>query len=98
MEMEIPVIDLEGLNGDAGQRSQTMARLHEACKDWGFFWVSISDCTFSFQCFSYSHVRRQDIHIRQPTKQMLVTYMGTYKLTNGSIPRRRWTATAWTPR
>lgn len=37
--MEIPVIDLQGLTGDASQRSQTMARLHEACKDWGFFWV-----------------------------------------------------------
>ncbi|EMS56324.1 hypothetical protein TRIUR3_35049 [Triticum urartu] len=39
MDMEIPVIDLQGLNGDASQRWQTMARLHEACKDWGFFWV-----------------------------------------------------------
>lgn len=38
--MEIPVIDLTGLNGDdAAERSRTMARLHEACKDWGFFWV-----------------------------------------------------------
>ncbi|KAM0864329.1 hypothetical protein ACQ4PT_043945 [Festuca glaucescens] len=37
--MEIPVIDLEGLNGDAAERTQTMARLHQACKDWGFFWV-----------------------------------------------------------
>ncbi|KAM0844098.1 hypothetical protein ACQ4PT_057297 [Festuca glaucescens] len=37
--MEIPVINLEGLNGDAAERSQTMARLHEACTDWGFFWV-----------------------------------------------------------
>lgn len=38
--MEIPVIDLAGLNGDdAAERSRTMARLHEACKDWGFFWV-----------------------------------------------------------
>ncbi|KAM0844097.1 hypothetical protein ACQ4PT_057297 [Festuca glaucescens] len=39
MDMEIPVINLEGLNGDAAERSQTMARLHEACTDWGFFWV-----------------------------------------------------------
>ncbi|CAM0881467.1 unnamed protein product [Alopecurus aequalis] len=39
MDMEIPVIDLKELNGDAAQRSQTMAQLHEACKDWGFFWV-----------------------------------------------------------
>ncbi|KQK08434.1 1-aminocyclopropane-1-carboxylate oxidase 1 [Brachypodium distachyon] len=40
MDMEIPVIDLSGLgNGDATERSQTLARLHEACKDWGFFWV-----------------------------------------------------------
>lgn len=38
--MEIPVIDLAGLNGDdAAERSRTMAQLHEACKDWGFFWV-----------------------------------------------------------
>ena len=33
------MIDLDGLNGDAAERSHTMARLHEACKDWGFFWV-----------------------------------------------------------
>ncbi|KAM3298018.1 hypothetical protein ACQJBY_039799 [Aegilops geniculata] len=39
MDMEIPVIDLDGLTGDASRRSQAMARLHEACRDWGFFWV-----------------------------------------------------------
>ncbi|CAL4956056.1 unnamed protein product [Urochloa decumbens] len=36
---EIPVIDLSGLNAGDDERSRTMARLHEACKDWGFFWV-----------------------------------------------------------
>ncbi|CAO2145004.1 unnamed protein product [Urochloa humidicola] len=38
-EMEIPVIDLKGLAGDESDRSRTMAQLHEACKDWGFFWL-----------------------------------------------------------
>jgi aminocyclopropanecarboxylate oxidase len=38
--MEIPVIDLKDLNGSEYDRSRTMAQLHEACKDWGFFWVS----------------------------------------------------------
>ena len=38
--MEIPVIDLSGLNGGDEQRSRTLAELHDACKDWGFFWVS----------------------------------------------------------
>ncbi|KAL6881988.1 hypothetical protein ACP4OV_011460 [Aristida adscensionis] len=37
--MEIPVIDLSGLTGGDEERSRTMAQLHEACKDWGFFWV-----------------------------------------------------------
>jgi len=37
--MEIPVIDLKGLAGDESSRSRTMAQIHEACKDWGFFWV-----------------------------------------------------------
>ncbi|OQU87044.1 hypothetical protein SORBI_3003G197200 [Sorghum bicolor] len=37
--MEIPVIDLSGLNGGDEQRSRTLAELHDACKDWGFFWV-----------------------------------------------------------
>ncbi|CAO2142655.1 unnamed protein product [Urochloa humidicola] len=37
--MEIPVIDLKGLAGDESDRSRTMAQLHEACKDWGFFWL-----------------------------------------------------------
>ncbi|GJM94089.1 hypothetical protein PR202_ga10703 [Eleusine coracana subsp. coracana] len=37
--MEIPVIDLSGLNGGDEERSRTLAQLHEACKDWGFFWV-----------------------------------------------------------
>ncbi|OEL14539.1 1-aminocyclopropane-1-carboxylate oxidase 1 [Dichanthelium oligosanthes] len=37
--MEIPVIDLKGLTGDNSDRSRTMAQLHEACKDWGFFWL-----------------------------------------------------------
>jgi aminocyclopropanecarboxylate oxidase len=41
--MDIPVIDLGGLNGGDEQRSRTMAQLHEACKDWGFFWV-IEQC------------------------------------------------------
>ncbi|RLM92603.1 1-aminocyclopropane-1-carboxylate oxidase 1-like [Panicum miliaceum] len=36
---EIPVIDLAGLTAGGEERSRTMARLHEACKDWGFFWV-----------------------------------------------------------
>ncbi|CAO2190783.1 unnamed protein product [Urochloa humidicola] len=36
---DIPVIDLSGLTGGDEERSRTMARLHEACKDWGFFWV-----------------------------------------------------------
>jgi aminocyclopropanecarboxylate oxidase len=45
--MEIPVIDLSGLNGGEGERSRTMVQLHEACKDWGFFWVStvVHTCT-----------------------------------------------------
>lgn len=38
--MEIPVIDLGGLNGGGEERSRTLAELHDACKDWGFFWVS----------------------------------------------------------
>lgn len=37
--MEIPVIDLGGLNGGGEERSRTLAELHDACKDWGFFWV-----------------------------------------------------------
>lgn len=37
--MEIPVIDLKGLAGGDEERERTMAQLHEACKDWGFFWV-----------------------------------------------------------
>uniref|UniRef100_A0A0E0JKF2 Fe2OG dioxygenase domain-containing protein n=1 Tax=Oryza punctata TaxID=4537 RepID=A0A0E0JKF2_ORYPU len=37
--MEIPVIDLKGLAGGDDDRELTMAKLHEACKDWGFFWV-----------------------------------------------------------
>jgi hypothetical protein len=40
VDVTIPVIDLSGLNGSEEERSQTMAQLHEACKDWGFFWVS----------------------------------------------------------
>ncbi|KAF8670984.1 hypothetical protein HU200_050256 [Digitaria exilis] len=36
---EIPVIGLSGLDGGEEERSRAMARLHEACKDWGFFWV-----------------------------------------------------------
>uniref|UniRef100_A0A0D9V294 1-aminocyclopropane-1-carboxylate oxidase n=1 Tax=Leersia perrieri TaxID=77586 RepID=A0A0D9V294_9ORYZ len=36
---QIPVIDLKGLAGDDDERSRTMAKLHEACRDWGFFWV-----------------------------------------------------------
>ncbi|KAJ3671145.1 hypothetical protein LUZ60_008571 [Juncus effusus] len=36
--MEIPVIDLEAVNnGDT--RSTAMAQLHDACQNWGFFWV-----------------------------------------------------------
>ncbi|WVZ69956.1 hypothetical protein U9M48_018669 [Paspalum notatum var. saurae] len=38
--MDIPVIDLSGLDAGDEQRSRTtMAQLHDACKDWGFFWV-----------------------------------------------------------
>ncbi|CAD6231130.1 unnamed protein product [Miscanthus lutarioriparius] len=37
--MEIPVIDLGGLNAGEEERSRTLAELHDACKDWGFFWV-----------------------------------------------------------
>ncbi|KAF0916301.1 hypothetical protein E2562_005904 [Oryza meyeriana var. granulata] len=36
---QIPVIDLKGLAGGDDDRSRTMAKLHEACQDWGFFWV-----------------------------------------------------------
>ncbi|KAJ4797238.1 1-aminocyclopropane-1-carboxylate oxidase 1 [Rhynchospora pubera] len=35
--MEIPVIDLKALDGD--KRTEAMAQLHEACENWGFFWV-----------------------------------------------------------
>ncbi|KAK3129854.1 hypothetical protein QOZ80_6BG0485640 [Eleusine coracana subsp. coracana] len=37
--MEIPVIDLKGLTGEESERMKIMAQLHEACKDWVFFWV-----------------------------------------------------------
>ncbi|KAL5728820.1 aminocyclopropanecarboxylate oxidase [Ranunculus cassubicifolius] len=36
--MEIPVIDLEGLNGDFSM--ETIELLHHACEKWGFFKVS----------------------------------------------------------
>lgn len=39
MSIEIPVIDLKGLTGGESERSRVMAQLHEACKDWGFFWL-----------------------------------------------------------
>ena len=39
-QTEIPVIDLAGLTAGGEERSRTMARLHEACRDWGFFWVT----------------------------------------------------------
>ncbi|KAK7314345.1 hypothetical protein VNO77_32865 [Canavalia gladiata] len=35
--MELPVIDFSTLNGD--KRGETMALLHEACKNWGFFLI-----------------------------------------------------------
>ena len=36
--MGIPVINLEELNGK--RRDETMSQLHDACANWGFFWVS----------------------------------------------------------
>ena len=36
--MEIPVIDLQALNGDS--QSEAMLLLHQACESWGFFQVS----------------------------------------------------------
>ncbi|KAL5728821.1 aminocyclopropanecarboxylate oxidase [Ranunculus cassubicifolius] len=36
--MEMPIIDLEGLNGDLS--TETMELLHTACEKWGFFKVS----------------------------------------------------------
>ncbi|TVU41437.1 hypothetical protein EJB05_14954, partial [Eragrostis curvula] len=44
--IEIPVIDLKGLTGDESERSRTMAQLHEAYEDWGFFW-SLNSCTYT---------------------------------------------------
>lgn len=37
MEIEIPVIDFNKLEGET--RGETMALLHEACEKWGFFMV-----------------------------------------------------------
>ncbi|PIN07227.1 Iron/ascorbate family oxidoreductase [Handroanthus impetiginosus] len=37
MEMEIPVIDFSKF--DSERRSETMALLHNACKNWGFFMI-----------------------------------------------------------
>ncbi|WOL08167.1 1-aminocyclopropane-1-carboxylate oxidase 1-like [Canna indica] len=35
--MEIPVINLDELDGE--KRGKTMSLLHEACEKWGFFWL-----------------------------------------------------------
>ncbi|KAJ3694102.1 hypothetical protein LUZ60_009582 [Juncus effusus] len=35
--MEIPIINLDDLNGES--RSKTISLLHEACANWGFFWL-----------------------------------------------------------
>lgn len=35
--MEIPMIDFGEINGE--ERSKTMALLHQACEQWGFFQV-----------------------------------------------------------
>jgi aminocyclopropanecarboxylate oxidase len=36
--MEIPVIKMDELYGE--KRSETLLLLHDACAQWGFFWVS----------------------------------------------------------
>ncbi|XP_044961654.1 1-aminocyclopropane-1-carboxylate oxidase 1 [Hordeum vulgare subsp. vulgare] len=35
--MEIPVIKMDGLHGE--KRSETLSLLHDACAQWGFFWL-----------------------------------------------------------
>lgn len=35
LDMGIPVINLEGLNGE--KKAETMALLHEACEKWASF-------------------------------------------------------------
>ena len=50
-QTEIPVIDLAGLTAGAEERSRTMARLHEACREWGFFWVTNTSCSNSCSGF-----------------------------------------------
>lgn len=34
-----PIINLEKLNGE--EREATMAKIHDACANWGFFEVSV---------------------------------------------------------
>jgi len=40
--MEIPVITMDQLYGE--KRSETLSLLHNACAQWGFFWVSGKIC------------------------------------------------------
>lgn len=53
--MEIPVIDLKGLAGGDEERERTMAQLHEACKDWGFFWVRDNTSEIIWEWNSFEH-------------------------------------------
>lgn len=48
--MEIPVIDFGEINGE--ERSKTMALLHQACEQWGFF--QVKRITIFFFSFSFS--------------------------------------------
>lgn len=38
-----PVINMEKLNGE--ERAATMAKINDACENWGFFEVHIFNCT-----------------------------------------------------
>ncbi|CAJ1937140.1 unnamed protein product [Sphenostylis stenocarpa] len=55
--MEIPVIDFSELNGD--KRGDTMALLHKACEQWGFFMVENHEI---------------DTQLMEKVKQLINTY------------------------
>ncbi|CAN1847229.1 Protein SRG1 [Linum perenne] len=49
--VQVPVIDVEKLYDD--DEDQELGRLHEACKDWGFFQVRISFSSIVFQLVNH---------------------------------------------
>ncbi|KAJ7963965.1 2-oxoglutarate (2OG) and Fe(II)-dependent oxygenase superfamily protein [Quillaja saponaria] len=77
-DANIPIIDLQGLNGNQNTRAATLSQISEACHEWGFFQI-VNHGVNSHLLDRAREVWHQFFHLPMEVKQQYANSPKTYE-------------------